>query len=132
MTPAAVVIDASALVEVLLRTRRAPAILAALGASEMVAPDLITVEVLSTLRRLVHQTLVTQDRVDEAVADLIDAPLRRLPTLPLVDGIWRLRANLSMYDACYVALAEALNCPLISADAHLARALRLPIPVVTP
>lgn len=98
----------------------------------MVAPDLITAEVLSTLRRLLHQGLMAQDRADEAVADLVAAPVRRLPTLPLVDSIWRLRANLSAYDACYVALAEALSCSVISGDARLGRAPRLPVPVVVP
>lgn len=98
----------------------------------MVAPDLITVEALSTLRRLLHQSFVTQDRADEAVADLIAAPIRRLPTLPLGEAIWRLRANFSAYDACYVALAQALGCTLITADARLARAPRLPVSVVVP
>lgn len=98
----------------------------------MVTPDLITVEVLSTLRRLLRQALITQDRAEEAVADLVTAPVRRLPALPLVASIWRLRDNLSAYDAFYVALAETLGCSLISGDARLARAPRLPVRVVVP
>lgn len=98
----------------------------------MVAPDLITVEVLSTLRRLVHQSLLPLPRAEEAVGDLITAPVRRLPALALADAIWGLRDNLSAYDACYVALAAALGCTLVSGDARLARAPRLPIPVVVP
>jgi predicted nucleic acid-binding protein len=108
------------------------AIVAAVGTAEMVAPELITVEVLSTLRRLERQAQVMKDRTAEAVADLVTAPLRRLPTLSLVDRMWRLRDNLSAYDACYVALAEALDCSVISGDQRLARAPRLPVEVIVP
>jgi predicted nucleic acid-binding protein len=120
-----VVVDASALVEVLLQTPRSAAILGAIGESKMVAPDLVTAEVLSTLRRLVRQDAMTSTRAYEAVSDLVTAPLRRLPTLPLATEMWRLCRNLSAYDACYVALAAALECPLVSADARLARAPEL-------
>jgi predicted nucleic acid-binding protein len=125
-----VVVDASALVEVLLQTPRATAILRTIGASELVAPDLVTTEVLSTLRQLVRQGLMTATRADEAVSDLVAAPLRRLPTLPLAAEMWRLCRNLSAYDACYVALAAALDCPLVSVDARLARAPDLPARVI--
>lgn len=126
------VLDASALAEVLLQTPRSGAVLRAVGASEMVAPDFIVVEVLSAFRRLLRQGLLTAERADQAVADLVAARLRRLPALPLIDAAWRLRDNLSMYDACYVALAETLGCPLVSADARLARAPRLPVRVIVP
>ena len=98
----------------------------------MVAPDVITVEVLSAVRRLVRQGLISARRGDEVVEDLIAAPIRQLPTLPLAAAIWRLRANLSTYDACYVALAAALDCPLVSVDARLARAPGLPARVIIP
>jgi predicted nucleic acid-binding protein len=98
----------------------------------MVAPDLINVEVLSAFRRLVHHGVVTVHRAEQGVADLRVAPLLRLPTLSLLDASWLLRANLSMYDACYVALAAALVCPLISGDERLARAPRLPVHVIVP
>jgi predicted nucleic acid-binding protein len=98
----------------------------------MVAPDLINIEVLSTLRRLHGQRLLSPERAGEAVADLIAAPLRRLGTLSLVGAIWRRRSNLSAYDACYVALAEALDCTLVSGDVRLARAPALPIRIVVP
>ena len=114
------------------RTPRAPAILGVIADAEMTAPDLITVEMLSALRRLVRQSLLSPERADEAAGDLAIAPVRRLSTLPLVDGIWRLRDNLSAYDACYVALADALGCTLVSGDARLARASRLRVPVVVP
>jgi predicted nucleic acid-binding protein len=119
-------------VEVLLRTPRSVLVLRAIGDAEMVAPDLITVEVLSTLRRLIQQDLVTPVRADQAVSDLVTAPVHRVPTLPLADAIWQWRHNLSTYDACYMALADALGCPLITGDARLARAPRLPVHVIVP
>jgi predicted nucleic acid-binding protein len=128
----ATVVDASALVEVLLQTPRASAILRAVGTSEMVAPDLINVEVLSALRRLVRQSLLAPARADQAVMDLAVTPIRHFPAHPLVDVIWRLRHNLSAYDACYVALAGALDCSLVSADARLARVPHLPVRVNVP
>jgi predicted nucleic acid-binding protein len=98
----------------------------------MVAPDLITVEVLSTLRRLARHGLIAAPRAEEAVNDLVTAPIRHLPTLPLAEETWRLRENLSASDACYVALAAALDCALVSADARLARAPGLPAHVIVP
>jgi predicted nucleic acid-binding protein len=127
-----VVVDASALVEVLLRTPRSAAILRAAELSELVAPELIVVEVLSALRRLLRQHVITMTRADEAVDDLIAAPLRHLPTLSLAEATWRLCQNLSAYDACYVALAAALDCPLVSADSRLAHAPGLPVRVIIP
>lgn len=98
----------------------------------MVAPDLIDIEVLSTLRRLAHQKLVSVLRAEMAVADLEAAPIRRLSALPLLAAIWRYRDNLSVYDAAYVALADAFGCRLITSDARLARAPRLPVQVIVP
>lgn len=97
----------------------------------MVAPDLINVEVLSVLRRLLRAGKIDGRRADQSLVDLFTAPLRRLPTLPLLASAWRWRDNLSAYDACYVALSEALACPLITGDARLARA-PLPIHVIIP
>jgi predicted nucleic acid-binding protein len=88
------------------------------------APHLLDVEVLSALRRLVAAGTATADRAGEAVADLLDLPIERYPHDVLVPRAWQLRANLSAYDATYVALAEALAdepVPLLTADARLAR-----------
>ena len=57
-----------------------------------------------------------------AVDDLLDIPLVVYPTTPLLRRAWSLRNNLTPYDACYVALAEALGCALLTADARLANA----------
>jgi predicted nucleic acid-binding protein len=69
-----------------------------------------------------------------ALADLEDADLDRVGHRQLLSRAWQLRANLTVCDAAYVALAEALRCPLVTADARLARSPgpRCPIEVVRP
>jgi predicted nucleic acid-binding protein len=86
------------------------------------APDLLRVEVVSVLRRQVAASLITPAQASAAVDDLLDLPLSVFPTAPLLRRAWQLRDNLTPYDACYVALAEALDCTLITADARLTNA----------
>ena len=83
---------------------------------------MIDPEVLSVLRRYVAAGLTTAQRGEEAMADLIDLPLRRASHRPLLRRCWQLRHNLTSYDACYVALAETLDVPLLTADGRLADA----------
>ena len=109
-----VVIDASALVELLLQREKAPAVVQAVGDSQMVAPDVINPEVLWALRRRERNGNLRVDRARQAVEDLLDAPVRRLHTLELLATVWRLRANVTSYDACYVALARELGCALVT------------------
>jgi predicted nucleic acid-binding protein len=126
-----VVIDASALVELLVQSRRAPAVVQAVGSAEMVAPDVINPEVLSALRRLERTGKLRAGRASQAVDDLLDAGVRCFPTLPLVPEAWTLRANVSATDACYVALARDLGCPLVTRDLRLSRAPGLGVPMIT-
>ena len=86
------------------------------------APHLLDVEVAHALRRY---AIVAGDRASAAGAameDLRRLRLRRYPHGPLLGRIWELRANLTAYDAAYVALAEALGAPLVTRDGRLARA----------
>ena len=69
--------------------------------------------------------------VAQAVDDLMDAPVRRFSTLPLLAEAWTLRANVSAADACYVVLARILRCPLVTADRKLSRASKLGVPLIT-
>ena len=126
-----VVVDASALVELLLQRERAPAVLQAVGDTQMVAPDVINPEVLWTLRRRERYGNLRADRASQAVEDLLDAPLRRVPTLPLLPTVWKLRANVTAYEACYVALARELGCALVTGDLRLSRAPGLGVPLLT-
>lgn len=86
------------------------------------APAHLDLEVLSSLRRLLMRGRMHASRVQVAVDALAPALIRRVPHEPLIDRIWSLRENLTPYDAAYVALAEKLNSPLLTADVRLANA----------
>ncbi len=86
------------------------------------APDLVDVETVSVLRKRWMAGDLTARRFRSAIDDLLALPLVRFPTGPLMPRAYELRANVTAYDAAYVALAEGLACTLITADARLARA----------
>lgn len=88
---------------------------------ELAAPDLVDVETVSVLRRRWHAGDLTARRFSTAVNDLADLAMLRLPTLPLMRRAYELRANVTAYDAAYVALAEYLGCVLLTADRRLSR-----------
>lgn len=89
---------------------------------DLAAPDLVDVETTAVLRRRWLSGTVTAERFEHALTDLAELPVARVPTLGLVRRAFELRANVTAYDACYVALAEALGSPLCTADRRLARA----------
>jgi predicted nucleic acid-binding protein len=105
---------------------------AALAGQTLAAPELIDLEVLSVLRRQVKAGQMTSARAELALADLADLPMRRASHRPLLHRCWELRQNVSVYDAAYIALAEALGIALLTADARLSRApgVRCPVEVV--
>ncbi len=84
-------------------------------------PDLACVETVSVIRKRWLRGTIDADRCQEAVEDLMDLPLSVYPTLPLMARAFELRANVTTYDACYVALAEALQCDLVTGDHRLAQ-----------
>jgi predicted nucleic acid-binding protein len=85
-------------------------------------PHLADSEVAHALRAQVRQGRVAVDVARVALDRWTRLGLRRFPALGLLPRVWELRDNLSAYDATYVALAEALGCALVTADARLARA----------
>jgi predicted nucleic acid-binding protein len=93
-----------------------------LRGEQLVAPELIDLEVVSTLRRAARAKRLDESRSLQALTDLAAIPLRRVPHLPLLVRVWELRDNLSAYDASYVALAEALDTVLVTADGRIERA----------
>ena len=95
---------------------------AALGGELLTAPDLVDLEVLSVWRRQVAGGAMTPARAKLALGDLAALPVRRISHRPLVQRCWELRHAVTVYDAAYVALAEALGIPLLTADARLSRA----------
>ena len=119
-----IVVDASAVLETLLRTPAAAAVEGRLFDSRQTlhAPHLIDVEVAQVVRRYAAAGELDAERGREALADLADFPLLRYPHDLLLQRIWELRNNLTAYDAAYVALAEVLGAPLLTRDRRLAAA----------
>ena len=129
-----IVADASAVIEFLLGSRRGRAAERAFSEAEggLQAPALLDVEVAQAVRRLASAGVVTDAR-GRATLELLQAmPLRRHVMAPLLPRIWVLRDNLSAYDASYVALAEALDCPLVTFDKRIASASGHRAQVVVP
>lgn len=92
------------------------------AATEVSAPDLIDVETVAVLRKRWLAGDLTARRFRVAIDDLLALPIAHFPTGPLMVRSYELRANVTPYDAAYVALAEGLACPLVTGDGRLARA----------
>lgn len=93
-----------------------------LGSERLAAPWLVDLEVTSVLRRAAAGGRLPDRRARQALADLAALPLERAPHTPLLGRIWELRENVTAHDAAYVALAEAIDASLVTADGRLARA----------
>ncbi|UCE31311.1 MAG: type II toxin-antitoxin system VapC family toxin [Burkholderiales bacterium] len=117
-----IVVDASAALELLLNTSRAPGVAARLFApgETLHAPHLIDLEVAQVLRRWDRIGDITAARAAQAFEDLADLPVTRYPHLVLLPRVWALRRNATAHDAAYLALAEALDATLVTLDAALA------------
>ena len=123
------VVDASIVVEYLLRTpggRQADHII---DGRRLAAPELLDAEILSILRRHVARGRLPADRAEALLQDLAAAPVRRIPHRHLVVPAWKHRHNVSAYDALYVALADISGAPLLTADSRLARAPNIGITI---
>lgn len=118
-----IVVDASVVVDYLLGgpSPAGDALAAVLVDNEPVsAPHLLDVEVSQVLRRFVLRGRLDPDLAEEMLAELIALPVRRYEHVGLVTRAFELRGNVTMYDAVYLALAEVLDAPLLTADAALA------------
>jgi predicted nucleic acid-binding protein len=113
-----IVVDASAMVEGLVGRDPDDALLAGLT-GEIAAPHLLDAEVLSVLRGLELGRKLTPQAADEARRDYFDFTLLRYPVEPLAERVWALRHQFTTYDACYLALAEAIDAPVYTCDARL-------------
>lgn len=111
-----VVVDASVIAEVLVGRRYGRALGAALREPELIAPQLLAVEVLSVLRRWVRHGTVSAQRAEAALIDLEDLGIVWMDLPPLLGEAWSLRESLTAYDAVYVALAESLRMSLVTLD----------------
>jgi len=119
-----IVLDASVLTFVVAQAETvgagARSVLREAGAASV--PDIADIETVSALRRLWRTGKLDLEQFRTATGDLVALPLARYPSRPLLGRAYTLRDNLTPYDACYVALAETLSCPLYTADVRLANA----------
>ena len=118
-----IVLDASVLVAVLvdsgLEGRWAESVVAE---GDLAAPELAPVEATNILRRLERSSEISRLEANSSHRDLLRVHLDLFPFAPFADRVWALRSNLTAYDAWYVALAEALGCPLATLDRKVSRA----------
>lgn len=119
-----IVVDASALTELLLQTELGTRVEAPLfrGGEVLHAPHLLDVEVLQALRRLVRAGEVLPERAEQAIEDLVLLDVVRHAHVDLLGRSWELRHNLTAYDAMYVALAESIDATLVTCDVPLGSA----------
>ena len=117
-----IVVDCAAIVDALSGIADADDLRKMLSAEELHAPALLDFEVVSVVRGLTISGRLSVPRAHDLLSDYDDLPLRRWPFAHgLRRRAFQLRNNVSPYDAAYVALAEALECPLVTRDARLAR-----------
>ncbi len=117
------VVDSSAIVAVLIDSGRVGTWAEdVVSDAPLAGPELVLVETSNILRRLERAGEISRLEATSAYRDLLRLDLTLFPFAPFAERIWELRSNLTSYDAWYVALAEALGCPLVTLDAKLGRA----------
>jgi len=117
-----IVVDSAALVDALSAVAGSEELRAYLGGEELHAPTLVDYEVVSAVRGLTLCGHLSAERAADLLTDFDDIRIERWPAADaLRRRAFQLRHNLSAYDAAYVALAESLECPLVTRDARLAR-----------
>lgn len=103
-----------------------------LAEGHLTGPELALAEASNILRRLERAEQISRIEATGAHGDLLRLDLELFPFAPFAERVWALRVSLTSYDACYVALAEALGCPLVTLDRKLSRASGLICEVITP
>lgn len=122
-----IVVDASAFVELLLRTPAGAQVEDLLRSEPAFAPELLDADVTSVLARLERRNKLDSRAAGRAVIALAHAPIERVAHRRLIRVAWSKRHSVSLYDAFYVALASHLACPLVTGDRKLAGASGLGI-----
>ena len=117
------VVDASALVAALVDSGfEGQWVESALPEGRLAGPELVLAESSNILRRLERASQISRIEAAAAHSDLLRLDMELFPFAPFAERVWALRENLTSYDAWYVALAEALDCPLVTLDRRLSRA----------
>ena len=118
-----IVVDASCAVDVLLGTSRFERVRSAMADDgDLVAPHLLDAEVTSVIHQHLREGRIDETAATQAIEELAVWPLQRFGHSPLLGRVWQLRDNLRTWDALYVALAEVLDAPLLTANTRLANA----------
>ncbi len=119
-----IVLDASAVVELVLGLDHGPEVAGRLGdpTETLHAPHLLSAEVAQVIRRFARRGDIDATRGAAALGDAGDLDVAYYDHLPLLPRVWELRHSVSAYDALYLALAEVLDAPLLTGDAALASA----------
>lgn len=119
-----IVLDCSAAVDALTAAPGTDFLRRELADEDLHAPTLLDFEVVSALRGMVRRGSLSESRALDALSDFADLQVERWPSSdPLRRRAFQLRDSISAYDAAYVALAEALECPLVTRDARLSRSM---------
>ena len=105
---------------------------AAFADEDLACPELALAEAGNILRRMELAERISHTEATAAYAELFDLDIVLYPFTPFAERIWELRNNLTIYDAWFVALAEALDCPLVTLDRRLSRAVGPACEIVTP
>ncbi len=121
MNPRPLVVDASAVVELLRGTERGDRVAETMRGASLAAPAHLDAEVLSAVGRLARAVTLTDEVVDRALAQLMRLPVERYPLPPLLRRAWSLRDTIALRDGLYVACAEAIGAELLTLDGGLAR-----------
>ena len=118
-----IVVDASAIVELVLRTKKGERVAARLAddGGPFLAPHLVDPEVMQALRELVRLRQVDVAHAQAALTAFAEFPLQRIPHDVLWARMWALRENLTAYDATYVVVAELSGAALVTCDGPLSR-----------
>lgn len=116
-----IVADASAVLGSLIAGEEGERLVPRIASEELAAPEVVDLEVHHALRRMVLRDELRAEESEAVRAEYLALSIERYTHEPLLDRVWGLRASLSAYDAAYVALAEALDVPLVTTDRRLAR-----------
>jgi predicted nucleic acid-binding protein len=118
-----IVVDASAIIHALEATHPNRDLIHRMIGTSLHAPNLLDAEFLHGIRGLLQGRKITLDRANDARREFYLMHVIRYPLARIAERVWSLRDNLTAYDASYVALAEALECPLVTTDGKLAKAV---------
>jgi len=121
--------ESSAIVDALVDDPANPELLALIADSELHAPSLIDYEVASALRGHVLGGKLAGSQLEEAAEDFSALRIERYPLATMMQAVLDLRENFTVYDAAYVVLAQALEAPLVTADAKLLEARKVGVDV---